>query len=317
MLDKCRIVSALTAILLMIAMSSFATAHPGSGIVVDRNGQVFFCQTATCIWKIDTEGNLSRHHDSGSHWLALDSEGKFIGQVWPRYLESMRPGQIRFGDAEVNTVGVSPTVLTATSFPIAVDAEGNLFYPEPSADEKLHIKRLAPGERPTRFATIPVVEEIAPNHKPWKAFWIHGLAAAKDGSLYYTEKEAVRRIDTDGSVTMVAEEIKVPECEHGEDHRGGPILRGLDVAQDGSIYVAAMACQSVLRITPVGEISVALRATESWTPTGVAIKGDDVYVLEFWFQEPENASSWLPRVRKLSGDGTVTVLAVVTENSAE
>jgi sugar lactone lactonase YvrE len=154
--------------------------------------------------------------------------------------------------------------------------------------------------------------EIDPDNKLEKALWIHGLAAGPDNTLYYTEKQAVRRIDPRGNVSPVAENIKVPNCTHADDHRGGPILRGLDVAPDGTVYVAAMACQAVIRISPTGNIDVALKAEAPWTPTGIAVKGDEVFVLEFLFGEVERAQDWLPRVRKLAPDGTVKLLATVT-----
>jgi hypothetical protein len=45
----------------------------------------------------------------------------------------------------------------------------------------------------------------------------------------------------------------------------------------------------------------------------VAVKGDDVYVLEFLYIDVERREDWLPRVRKVSKDGTVTTLATITE----
>jgi hypothetical protein len=54
-------------------------AHPGSGIVVDTEGNVFFQDSAArTTWKIDTKGQVTAHHDKvGGHWMALDAEGKF------------------------------------------------------------------------------------------------------------------------------------------------------------------------------------------------------------------------------------------------
>jgi sugar lactone lactonase YvrE len=41
-----------------------ARAHPGSGIVVDQNGQVFFQDiVGGAIWKIDERGKLSKYAD--------------------------------------------------------------------------------------------------------------------------------------------------------------------------------------------------------------------------------------------------------------
>ena len=80
---------------------------------------------------------------------------------------------------------------------------------------------------------------------------------------------------------------------------------------DGTVYVAASGCSAVLKIAPDGSVSVVLRASDAWTPTGVAISGDDLYVLEYRYIESERREDWLPRVRKVSRDGKVSIIAAV------
>ena len=304
----------LLTLLIAYVFAHVAHAHPGSGITVDDQGQIYFFHTAYGMWKIDTDGALSQFEGPGWHWLALDRDGRFANQHWPRVLEHMRPGVIRYGDSELKSIGSPPILVGASSFPITIGRDGALYYPEPSRDERLHIKRLEPGGKPTVHATIPVVNEIAPDYKPWKALWIHGLAAGPDGTLYYTEKEAVRKIDSAGVVSMLADGIEIPDCD-GHD-RGGVMLRGIDVADDGTVYVASTACGAILKISPDGSMTHALlrmKADGSWSATGVAVHGDDVYMLEIWYAEMDRPETWMPRVRKLSASGEVTVLATVTE----
>jgi len=74
------------------------------------------------------------------------------------------------------------------------------------------------------------------------------------------------------------------------------------------VFVAASACSAVLKITPQGDVSVVLRATDAWSPTGVAMSGDDLYVLEYLHINAERREEWLPRVRMLAADGTATIL---------
>jgi sugar lactone lactonase YvrE len=167
------------------------------------------------------------------------------------------------------------------------------------------------------FATLPVATEVAPDGKQIKAQWIHGLASGPDHCLYYSEQRAVRRISPDGEVSLVAGEIKVPDCIRppgAADDRLGPSLRGLAVKSDGTIFVAASACSAVLRVTPKGAVDVELRASESWTPTGVAVSGDDLLVLEYLLTDTHRREDWLPRVRKVSRDGSVTVVATVNKD---
>jgi hypothetical protein len=50
------------AIALAALVATGAAAHPGSGIVVDDKGQVYF-QGGRVIWKIDAQGKLTKYHD--------------------------------------------------------------------------------------------------------------------------------------------------------------------------------------------------------------------------------------------------------------
>ena len=185
---------------------------------------------------------------------------------------------------------------------------------KPGDDGRVRVMRLAPSGEPEVFATLPVATEVGPGGKTVRAGWIHGLAAGPSGSLYYTEMHAVRRIAPDGTVSLVAGDITVPDCVRppaANDERLGPALRGLDVTPDGTVYVAASACSALLKITPEGIVSVVLRASDAWSPMGVAVSGDDLYVLEYRYIESEQREDWLPRVRKVSREGKVTVLATV------
>ena len=55
-------------------------------------------------------------------------------------------------------------------------------------------------------------------------------------------------------------------------------------------------------------VPVYVQLNSTWAPTGVAIAGDELYVLEFDDAPP---TRWRPRVRKLARDGNVSVLAEV------
>jgi hypothetical protein len=66
-----------------------------------------------------------------------------------------------------------------------------------------------------------------------------------------------------------------------------------------------------LKITPQGQVSVVLRATDAWSPTGVAVSGDNLYVLEYLHINTERRVEWLPRVRKLAANGTATILCSI------
>jgi hypothetical protein len=84
-------VSVLASVAAVLALSAWsaprASAHPGSGIVVDDKGRVFFTDTGNPdasfsghIWTIDARGRLTSAHKTGAHWLALDEKGHYSEQ---------------------------------------------------------------------------------------------------------------------------------------------------------------------------------------------------------------------------------------------
>jgi hypothetical protein len=90
-----------------------------------------------------------------------------------------------------------------------------------------------------------------------------------------------------------------------------PFLRGLAVDARGAVYTAATGCRAVLKVTASGQVTAVMRAERPWSPTGIAVHGDEVYALEY--QNPHSArrEEWLPRVRKLLKSGEVTTLVTL------
>src|ERR1043165_4564347 len=89
-------------LLTAIAQCSLTTftvsAHPGSGIVVDERGNVFFSDLDRGVLKIDARGKVTTvFPKEGGHWLALDSSGSFStvdfekSPHWPRWFKPRTP----------------------------------------------------------------------------------------------------------------------------------------------------------------------------------------------------------------------------------
>ena len=77
---------------------------------------------------------------------------------------------------------------------------------------------------------------------------------------------------------------------------------------------AATGCHRVVRIARDGNVEVVLKAERPWSPTGVALHGGDLYVLEYTNANGGPANGWSPRVRKLARDGKVSTLATVARS---
>ena len=292
---------------LWVFLAADASAHPGSGIVVDDKGQVFFTDTGNPdarfsghIWRIDAQGRLTSAHTTGAHWLALDVTDRFAGadlKAW--FGQRLTPNFERIPRSDAN-----PTLLQADGVPFVVDRDGNLYY----ANRHIDIVRLSPDG--TRTHLVPNLSETAE-----KLGGIKGLAAGPDGSLFVAYPRTVQKITPAGAVTTLADAVVVPGCDR--DVPAGipePYLRGLAVDGGGTVYAAATGCRCAVKITPGGKVETVLKAERPWSPTGVAVRGADVYVLEYT-NVNGRPREWRPRVRKLAQDGTVTALATISREA--
>jgi hypothetical protein len=104
-----------TIALLAALLAAPALAHPGSGIAVDRQGQVYFLDTGSGPYKIDANGALVHLDGPRFHWLTLDSDDRFKNTTLP----SGAAG-------EVTRVGTGPTLLVSSDFPLTIGGDGNL-----------------------------------------------------------------------------------------------------------------------------------------------------------------------------------------------
>lgn len=282
-----------------------AQAHPGAGIVVNRQGQVFFTDTGRGVWKIDAQGNLTLVSEMAFHWMALDENGHFGG-----------PGSARFSTSSweirrITPEGVRPAIIIASDWPITVGFDGHLYYAPYPGQAPLKVVRMAADGRTSPFATLSESADGEP------LGWFNGVTTAPDGAIYFAENRALRKITRDGIVSVVAQAIRVPGCSEssGPDMPPVPSLRGLAVDALGNVFAAATGCRCVLKITEQGVIETLLRADPPWSPTGITLHKDEIYVLEY-DHTPVSGRDWPPRVRKISADGTVTTLVSIKRSSS-
>lgn len=283
---------------LQMLVSTIAFAHPGSGIVVDKYGQIYFTDTGKGVWKIDTQGKLIYLPAQKFHWMTIDAIGNFAEspKTFGEYFERVTPQSTK------------PALIMCSDFPLVVGKDGNIYYAYTRASSAKIVRRTPDGK-----------ESVLASNKIFQ--FISGIAVGADGSLYITESSnpnanTIRKITMNGTVTIIA-------TYAGKIDNNFPLetvpsyCRGLVVDSTGNIYVAATGSRSVLKITPQGKVTTILQTTSPWTPTGVAVFRGEVYVLEWHDVSPENLEvriSYIPRVRKLGLDGKITTLATISRN---
>jgi hypothetical protein len=246
---------------------------------------------------IDASGRLTKYSDKlGGHFMALDSEGKFARSDL-KLVERITPD------------GVKPALLHADGgAPVAVGGDGNLYYGLrllERGDVECGITRISPDGKRSRFA--PDLEKTLVEKDG-----ITGLATGPDCCLYVACPSAILKVKMDGTFTTLVSPVVVKDCDEESKDRN-PYLRGLAVDSRGTVYAAANGCHRVVKITPDGKVETVLKAERPWSPTGVAVFGEDVYVLEYTnsLKGWNEGEGWQPRVLKLSRDGKVTTLATI------
>jgi hypothetical protein len=232
-----------------------------------------------------------------NHWLAIDENSGFTQARLPT--DSGR-------DWVLTAAGSNPTLIISTDFPLVVGQEGDLYFPS-VRESNVRILRKSPTGGVTPFVTLP--RSVAGP----AIGWINGIATGPDGSFYYTENNAVRRISANGQVATIATVTALTDrpAIPGSDTR--PYLRGLKVDPKGVVYVADAADARVFKIAPDGRITTLLQLESPWAPTDVAIFGDIVYVLEFLHTPGDDRTEWMPRIRKITPDGRSTVILTVDQ----
>jgi hypothetical protein len=286
---------------LFIGLFYNAKAHPGSGIIVDEYGNIYFIYSGRGVVKISTDGKLSYiHKATDGHWMCLDEQG-FFSQTKPKYFERITPD------------GTKPAIIFAGGgSPIVVNKDGNFYYcggPNGNMNPgALTLVRETPQKQQTIFS--PYLEDTLNKLDDG----ITAITASPDGSIYIACWNSLLKVTMDGKVTTLLHPVIVSDCDedpadHREINRGKPLLRGVAVDSSGTIYLAATSCHCLLKLTPGGKVKTILKSTRPWSLTGVAIRNGNIYVLEYTNANGPATEGWVPRVRKIDRSGKVTTLA--------
>jgi sugar lactone lactonase YvrE len=209
-------------------------------------------------------------------------------------------------DWVITAAGSNPTILISTDFPLVIGQDGNLYYPS-ARESNVRILRASPTGGTTSFVTLPRSVAGRP------LGWINGITTGPNGSIYYTEDNAVRRIAADRTVSTVATVTALASGPAIPGVESRPYLRGLKVDAAGVMFVADNGDARVLKIAPDGKIATLVQLESPWAPTDVAIFGEIVYVLEFLHTPGDERLEWMPRVRKITADGKSTIIMTVDQ----
>ncbi|HEY1215871.1 MAG TPA: hypothetical protein VGE93_19755 [Bryobacteraceae bacterium] len=273
-------------------------AHPASGIVVSRTGEIFITDVRRGVIKIDSEGKLSTIDREGYHWLALDSSGAFSKLDFSQL--SNLHGKIQHR----GSTGALPALITASDSAVAISSAGELYF---VCDGQMRPgdSQIARIDRQGRIALLsPELSGLST-----KLGGIRDLAIGPDGSVYASYAQAVVKVSPNGKIASIVDATHISDCERNPPSiKQTPFLRGIAVDVNGVVYVAATGCRRVISIRPDSTVQIVSRTEAPWSPSGVAVHEGAVYVLEHVNGNSDKDEDWPPRVRKIDPQGRRTVL---------
>ena len=275
-------------------------AHPPSGIVVDQQGRVYFLYHG--LVRIESSGQLSTiDENTGGHWMALVTNGAVpAGNLGP-YKKVLADGN---------------TLLYGDGAPLAMDEDGSLFYGSNGARAELFpagalaVAKLSANGQRSLFS--PALKDKLAEFGDG----VTALTVSPDGFVYVATWKGFAKLKPDGSIAKMVYPLTVDDCDrdpadHNPANAASPFFRGIAVDAAGNVYLAATSCHRVLKVGADGKVSTLLKSERPWTPTGITLRGQDVYVLEYTNANGPRTEGWYPRVRRIAKDGVVQTVVTV------
>lgn len=299
-------IARLLAKVLALIASSAAMGHPGDGIAVAGDGTVYFSDVVrNVIWKADARGELSAFaRGLHSHSIAMDKDGN----VWAEHLRSTgEAGHIR--GWERTLLRIAPTgersIVLGPTFgthdfggsPFTCDADGAVVSLTQRPFGPYSLRRVTSKGTP---------EPLADEHEdPIEGVvslrgTIGGICAWPAGGYMITQGMAVLRMHDQSRATLIASLAARPLPADATSTRVHA-LWGVAADEKGTfIYVTDWDARTVHKIGERGAVSEFARSPAPWSPTGVAVQGEKVYVLEHGLENDHNLG---PRVRVIDANG--------------
>ncbi len=309
---------AVPALLLSLLIPGIATAHPGTGIAVDRQGRVYFTDLKR-IWRWEPGGRVSAVVEGKhSHAIRLDADGNLEGEhlsydsATQRWLTSawrLAP------DGGLTDTGTPREEGFPFLFTPAVAPDGTRYYTRVDNNRRdvSEIHRRTPDGKPELLAggIYGYADGVG---REARFGPIGAIAVGPSGSVYVTDLACVRKVTADGRVTTLARGGRLLKSTLaarllGLGERFGYMM-GLAVDAGGNVFAANYGGRRVVRVSPSGHVTSVLEQRGPWSPTGVALSGNDLYVLESGTMPVPGLSV---RVRRLSPGGRAAVLAVIRD----
>ena len=242
-------------------------AHPPVGIVVDRDGSVFYSDLRH-VWRIAPDGKKSiAVANVHTHELHLDAAGVLFGEhLWYEGEASDTWGHRvwkRTPDGRVTDI-IPARKGFLRDYSFVRDRTGTMYWVD---REQSVIMRRKESSTP----------EVHARHRFRDARW---MTTDSDGTLHLIDDGALLKVDRNGRVSVVARDLpggRLTRPHVGKRH----LLMGLWPGRGGSVLVADYGAGEVKRVDSKGTVSVVAKSRWPWSPTGGTFDRDgSLWILE-------------------------------------
>ena len=248
-----------------------AEAHPGVGIVMDDNGNVFYTDL-THVWKISPDGERTiAVRNVHTHELYFDANGDLYGEhewyegeatdKWGNYVWCLsKDGVLEKTIPEVEGFLDNDTLIR--------DIEGNSYWAKKSEDYQILMRQTPHGKN-----------SIFTQHRFSDIRWIH--FSKDDKNLYVVDKLEIKKVSPTGNVTVIANNLKETKPPF-EDVADRHYIFGIWTDMDKNVYVAVYGASKVKKIGVDGNITTVYESESGWSPCGGMISPDGTqWIMEF------------------------------------
>lgn len=295
--------------LLVLLQAHDVMAHPGWGIVLDKRGNIYFTDVGrNIVWRIDRAGAVKPFiTGKHSHQLAIDGNGTIYGEHVEYDSRNNRWLSHRWKATPDGNVTVIPEREVTPGLDL-VDADGNVYLFHSDAHKReAWVWKVSPRGDTALFAGEQW-GDVDGKGRTARFRNFGGVTWGPESCLYASSGGMLRKIRRDGTVTTL---LGANKGFGDPDEPGASSILGVATDGNGNVYAAHDGHKKLYKVDARGRVTTALDSGPLWMPTGVAFAGNDVYVLED--RAGVNALVSLaklggPRVRKISPDGTVTIM---------
>ncbi len=243
------------------------TAHPGTGIVKNSKGEIFYSDLAR-VWKVSPNGKTKTIvvPDVHTHELHVDKYDNLYGEhLWyeGEVSDKWKHFVWKYDSNGKFTKEIPNSDGFLSNYSFNRDSAGNMYWIERGKTESLFMKK-------AKNNVVEVMQTIKTTDVRWQF-------CRKDGIFYYIDDNDLFQIKNK-KVELLIENIDDKKISAIRPNHS---VYGIWDDKIGNLYVALLEKREIRKVTPNRKVTTIYKSPVSWSPTGGLIdENGNLWVLE-------------------------------------